>query len=345
MMASIHNRAIPEGSLVVVSGVNGFIASHVVDQLLLAGYRVRGTVRSLKRASWVKEYFDNKYGAGKIELAEVPEMGCPSAFDEVVGGAAGIIHVATPVMQSLDPNKAVPTVVSGAINILSAAAKEASIKRVVLTSSSTAASAPKPNLRFVIDENTWNHEDVEAAWKPPPYEGVARKLAVYSASKMQSEQAAWKWMKENSPKFILNTILPNANMGLVLDPEHQGTPSTVGWLKALWNGFEGQEDLQDNPPQYYINVQDNARVHVAALIFPDVNNERLFTFAHPYNWNDILAIFRELDPKHKFIDDLPDLGRDLSKVANERAEELLRRFDRPDWTSLKDSVREAVFWA
>lgn len=344
-MSSITDRAIPVGSLVVVSGVNGFIASHVADQLLQAGYRVRGTVRSLRRASWVEPYFANRYGSDKIEVVEVPDMGSASAFDEAMVGAAGAIHVATPVMQSFDPNEAVPTVVRGAINILTAAAKQQEVKRVVLTSSSTAASAPKPNLEFVLDENTWNHEDVEAAWQPPPYEGVARKLAVYSASKMQSEQAAWKWMEDNKPDFILSTVLPNANMGLVLDPAHQGTPSTVGWLKALWNGFEGQEDLQKNPPQYYVNVQDNARVHVAALICPDVKNERLFSFAHPYNWNDILAVFRELYPQHKFINDYPDLGRDLSKVSNERAEELVKRFDRPGWTSLRDSVKDAVFWA
>lgn len=344
-MTLTTDRVIKEGSLIVVTGVNGFIASHVVDQLLQAGYRVRGSVRSLERAGWVKEYFEKQYGVGKIELAEVPDMGAPFAFDDVVGGAAGICHVATPVMQSVDPNTAVPTVVNGALNILSAAAKQPSITRVVLTSSSTAASAPKPNLEFLIDEKTWNYEDVEAAWQPPPYEGVARKLAVYSASKMQSEEAAWKFMKENKPGFVLNTILPNANMGLVLDPEHQGTPSTVGWLKALWNGFEGQEDLRQNPPQYYINVQDNARVHVAALVSSDVKGERLFTFAHPYNWNDILAVFRELYPEHKFIDDYPDLGRDLSKVANERAEELVKRFGRPGWTSLRDSVKDAVFWA
>jgi nucleoside-diphosphate-sugar epimerase len=344
-MTLTADRALPEGSLVVVSGANGFIASHVVDQLIQAGYRVRGTVRSLGRAAWVKDYFSEKYGADKIELVEVPDMGAPSAFDRVVAGAAGFIHVATPVMQSVDPNKAVPTVVNGALNMLSAAAKEPSIKRVVLTSSSTAASAPKPNKEFVIDAKTWNTEDVEAAWQPPPYEGVARKLAVYSASKMQSEQASWKWMEDNKPKFVLNTVLPNANMGLVLDPKHQGTPSTVGWLKALWNGFEGQEDLRQNPPQYYINVQDNARVHVAALVSSDVNSERLFTFAHPYNWNDLLHIFRELFPDHKFVDDYPDLGRDLSKVANERAEELVKRFGQPGWTSLKESVKDAVFWA
>jgi hypothetical protein len=51
-------------------------------------------------------------------------------------------------------------------------------------------------------------------------------------------------VKEHNPHFVLNTILPNANIGKVLSPEHQGYPSTVGWVKTLWGGFEGAKDLK-----------------------------------------------------------------------------------------------------
>ena len=330
----------------MVSGTSGFIGSHVVDQLLRLGYRVRGTVRSAAKADWVKAHFEKEY-PGQIELIEVPDMGADGAFDEAVKGCSGFIHVATPVMQNHDPNFGIPVVVNGALNMLNAAKTEPMLKRGVLTSSSTAAADPNPNVEFTIDENTWNTAILEKAWAPPPYEGVARMLAVYSASKLSAEQASWNWMKENNPQFSLNAVLPNANMGLVLDTEHQGAPSTVGWLKALWNGFEGKDaDLAKNPAQYYINVQDNALVHVAALLSPDVNSERLFTFAKPFNWNDILAIYRKNWPNHKFIDDLPDLGQDLSHVANQRAEELLKRFGQEKgWKSLEESVKDAVFWA
>ena len=147
-------------------------------------------------------------------------------------------------------------------------------------------------------------------------------------------------MREHKPGFVLNTILPNANLGNILSVKDQGYPSTAGWVRALWDGFKGHEDLEFNPPQYYINVQDNARVHVAALIYDDVESERLFTFAHPYTWNDILAAFRKLYPDRTFRQDFSDLGRDLSKVANERAEELLKRFGLSGWTSLEDSVKD-----
>lgn len=344
-MAAQPEFAIPVGSLVVVTGANGFIASHVVDQLLQLGYRVRGTVRSVKRGGWTTEYFNTKYGPNSFELVEVAEMGDPGAFDNAVKGASGYIQMATPVMESYDPNVAVPNVVNGVLNGLRAAAKEPSIKRFVMTSSSTAAVSPQPNKQFSVDEDTWNDDVVKQAWLPP-YEGVQKRLDVYTATKTESEKAAWKFIKENKPGYVFNAVLPNANIGKILSPEGQGTPSTVGWVKALWDGWKGKEDLRENPPQYFVNVQDDAKVHVGALLFPDVQNERLFSWAYPYNWNDMLAILRKHYPGQSFIEDDPSLGRDLSKVANGRAEEVLKRLSGHGWTSLEESILDATAaWA
>lgn len=78
--------ALPKGSLVLVTGANGFLASHVVDQLLQAGYNVRGTVREVSKAAWLKEYIEANYGTGRFEVAEVPDMAADNAFDEAVKG-------------------------------------------------------------------------------------------------------------------------------------------------------------------------------------------------------------------------------------------------------------------
>jgi nucleoside-diphosphate-sugar epimerase len=59
MMSSL-NYAIPSDSLVLVSGANGYIASQIVDLLLELGFKVRGTVRSVR--PWIDAYFQNKYG-------------------------------------------------------------------------------------------------------------------------------------------------------------------------------------------------------------------------------------------------------------------------------------------
>ncbi|ORY04579.1 aldehyde reductase II [Clohesyomyces aquaticus] len=333
--------AIPKGSRVLVTGANGFIASHICKQLLENGYNVRGTVRNASRSAWLVPYFNTRYGADSISLVEVSDMAADGAFDDAVQGCAAVIHTATPVMQSSDPNVAIPSVIKGTVNALQAASKEPTVKRVVLTSSSTAAASPQPNKIFHINPSVWNEDAVKAAWAPPPYEGVQRTADVYSASKTQGEQAAWDFMKKEKPGFVLNCVLPNMNIGEILSIEHQGYPSTMAWVKALWGGFsgEGEEGMKAMPPQYYINVDDNATVHVAALIFEDVKDERLFTFASPYSWNDLLAIFRRLYPGKKFIDDIEGLGEDKSIVADERAEYLLKRLKGSGWTSLEESVR------
>lgn len=268
-------------------------------------------------------------------------MAKEGAFDEAVKGCAGVIHTATPVMSINDPNVAIPMVVAGVVNALKAAAA-IGIKRFVYTSSSTAAASPQPNKVFNIDPTVWNEDAVKAAWAPPPYDGVQRKLDVYSASKTQGEQAAWEFVKSpQSNGITLNCILPNMNIGEILSIEHQGYPSTMGWIKALWDGFsgEGEAELKDNPPQYYINVDDNAAVHVAALIYKDVEGERLFTFANPYSWNTLLALLRKMYPDKSFIEDIEGLGEDKSIVANERAEELLKRISGHGWIGLEESLR------
>ena len=77
---------IEKGSLVLVTGANGYIGSHIVDQLLQLGYRVRGTVRTEAKGQWLREYADKKYGQGKLDLVVVPDMGVKGAFDQAVKG-------------------------------------------------------------------------------------------------------------------------------------------------------------------------------------------------------------------------------------------------------------------
>lgn len=85
-MSSVHASAIPIGSTVLVTGANGYIASHIADKLLGLGYNVRGTVRDPKRHQWMIDMFDKQYGKGKFELFHVPDMATEGAFDNAVKG-------------------------------------------------------------------------------------------------------------------------------------------------------------------------------------------------------------------------------------------------------------------
>ncbi|KAL9074345.1 MAG: hypothetical protein Q9161_002331, partial [Pseudevernia consocians] len=237
--------AILPGSTVLVTGANGFIGSHIADQLIQAGYLVRGTSRDTNKTAWMTEMFDKKYGKGKFEAVVVKDMADSGAFDEACKGVSGVAHVASVLTFDPDPNKVIPAVVDGAVNAATSAAKQPSVKRFVYTSSSSAITAPKPNVEFTISTHNWNDEDVEAAWKPPPYE-AGRAWATYGASKTQAEQEMWKFVKEQKPGFIMNAVLPNANMGEVLSDKQPA--STGAWVKSIYNGnFDAVKDL---PPQW-----------------------------------------------------------------------------------------------
>ena len=109
---SIIMSPIEKGSLVLVTGVSGFIAGHTANQFLEAGYRVRGTVRSLDKADWLYKLFDGKYGKGKFEAVVVQDMMAEGAFDEAVKGVSGICHMASVMTFSDKPDEVIPPVVS-----------------------------------------------------------------------------------------------------------------------------------------------------------------------------------------------------------------------------------------
>lgn len=142
----------------------------------------------------------------------------------------------------------IPEVLAGVRHVLESAAKQPSVKRFVYTSSSTAATAPKPNIEFKITTETWNQEDIDAAWAPPPYL-EDRKCAVYGASKTQGEQEVWKFMKEKKPHFTANAVLPNANFGLILDKDQPA--GTGAWVKEVYNG--NYDPIKDIPPRKFPN--------------------------------------------------------------------------------------------
>ncbi|KZM24608.1 catalytic [Ascochyta rabiei] len=86
-ISGIKSPTIPYGSTVVVTGCSGFIGSHVADQALAAGYKVRGASRDANKNKWLSDFFAQKYGDGKFELVSVPDLTKENAFDEAVKDA------------------------------------------------------------------------------------------------------------------------------------------------------------------------------------------------------------------------------------------------------------------
>jgi nucleoside-diphosphate-sugar epimerase len=336
----LKDFAIPLGSTVLVTGANGLIGSHVVDQFIHAGFHVRGTVRDVKRCSWMIDFFSKKYGDGKFELVQVEGMEKAGCFDEAVKGTSGVVHTTSSVnMTATDPHPAVEQNVKTVMTALESSLTEPTVKRFVLTSSAWAAAAPKPDVEHTITKDTWNDDGVADAWAKG--EPRSNGITIFMAGKTQAEREAWKWMQEKKPHFAFSAVLPDTVFGTVLDPVNQGIPSTSGCIQMLFNG-QNIGFLKMILPQYFIDVVDNAKLHVAALVHPQAVNERLFGYAEPFSWDDILTMFREMFPEKKFIDDLK-LGRDVSTVPNGRALELLKLvYGQEQWTGLEASIKATV---
>jgi hypothetical protein len=96
--------------------------------------------------------------------------------------------------------------------------------------------------------------------------------------------------------------------------------------------------------EWFVNVQDTARLHIAALIDADIKSERVFAFSEPYNWNSVLAAMRKARPDSKVPEDLEDNSKDLSKVLPKaRAEEILKKnFGQDKFIGLDESIRANI---
>ncbi|KAF4774619.1 NAD dependent epimerase/dehydratase [Colletotrichum scovillei] len=333
--------AIPKGSMVLVTGANGFIGSHVCNELLQLGFSVRGTVRDVTKCAWLPEALKRQRPKGDFMLVSLPDMEKEGAFDAAVEGVSAVIHAASPVSFSPNPESVIPRSITVALNALKAANKAASVKRFIFTSSSVAAALPQPEKKGIeVNSDSWNTESVEIAWREAPYH-PQRAWHIYAASKVEAEMAVWKFYHENIRRrydLIVSSVLPGTNFGRAVDAANQGHSSTSSFIESLWNGTH-VDRLASIPPQYFVDVEDNARLHVAAAVLPNVRSERIFAWAEPFNFDTVLDILRTHYPEKTFVDNFHHY-RELSVVSQpqSRAVELLRQLGREGFVPLKQSV-------
>ncbi|KAI1828318.1 NAD(P)-binding protein [Xylaria intraflava] len=335
---NISNPTIPLGSTILVTGANGLIASNLVDQLLAAGYNVRGTVRNTVRCAWLPSAIEERYGPGRFELVEVPDMAKPGAWNGAVQGVSGIAHVIgavseiteCKVREDLEPE------MIAHISLLEAARAEKGIKSFVLTSSAWAVWTPDASKKVKLSQWDWNQEAVDLALSNTPEKGLIHVMAV----KTLMEQRIWEWVRAEQPSFTFNAVLLDTVMGHCLQPKNVPPTSTNAMVKWVYDGVN-MEFLDSLQPQWFVDSRDSALLFIAALTTPGVNGERLFGFAERYSWPKVAQILQQLYPE-KNVKTLADNGWDQTEVPNERAEELLRRVKLAGWTSLEESVREAA---
>lgn len=239
---------------VLVTGASGFIASRIVERLLERGHSVRGTVRSLANKKDLRA-LEGLEGE-RLELVEA-ELLTPGAFDAAAQGCEVVLHTASPyVLDAKDPQRdLVEPAVEGTRNVLRAAAKAPSVRRVVVTSS-MAAITDEPESDHVLTEQDWN---TRSSLERNPY----------YYSKTMAERAAWAFVEEQRPGFDVVVVNPF----LVIGPSRSPNLNTSNQLfvDLLKGAYPGVMNLTWG----FVDVRDVAEAHVRAAEKPEARGRYL----------------------------------------------------------------------
>ena len=125
--------------LVLVTGGSGYIAGYCIAELLNDGWSVRTTVRSVAKTKAVRASIGNiAPKASEIEFVEA-DLNSDAGWGKAAVGAKYVLHVASPVPVT-DPkndDELIRPARDGTLRVLKAA-RDAGVKRVVMTSSISA---------------------------------------------------------------------------------------------------------------------------------------------------------------------------------------------------------------
>ena len=238
---------------ILITGGTGYIGAWVVKKLLEKGYTVRMTVRD-KNQTHKYSYLESfsKTGKGKLEIYEANLLK-EGSFDEAAKGADAVMHVASPfTLRFKDAQKdLVDPALLGTRNVLNAATRSGTVKKVVLTSSVAAVHGDTIDMQEAgLEEFTEEHFNNTSSVTHQPY----------SYSKVVAEKEAWKIAKEQN-----NWQLVVINPSFVLGPPLNGSSDSesLNLMKDILKGkfFLGAPDLHFG----FIDVRDVAKAHILAL--------------------------------------------------------------------------------
>lgn len=280
--------------LALVTGATGYLGSVVVDQLLDAGYKVRGTARSAKVAHLRSAFAD--LGA-EFEVSVVDDL-VTSDLTDAFKGVDVLVHVGSPIPLSGTPAAEIlKTAITGTERVLRYAL-DAGVKKVVVTSSVSALSR---------DETMWENVTIgEDDWNPQTYEEVSGPHATlydaYCVSKKLAEQAVWKFAKEN-PEISVASVLPTAIYGPGGRGQVLTTPAggTNAFIYTLIQGPRGRP-LHDQKPYItsFAHVNDVARAHILALnVAPSAKPNRIIISAGKFTWKEAVDYLAKKRPELK----------------------------------------------
>jgi len=265
---------------VLVTGGSGYIASFCIAQLLREGASVVTTVRSRTREAGVRQAIAKLADADERLEVRVADLNGDDGWRDACAGCSGVLHVASPVMAESpkDDDELVRPARDGALRVLKAA-RDAGVRRVVMTSSSAAVCYGHGGRTKPYTEDDWSDPKDKTD------------SSAYERSKMIAERAAWDWHARESGALELVAICPGAVIGPVLGPDFSASVEIVrSLLRSSMPGL----------PRFgwpLVDVRDIADLHIRALRSPNAAGQRFIGAGEFYWLRDVGRALRERTPE------------------------------------------------
>lgn len=295
---------------VLVTGGTGFVAIHSILQLLNRGYQVRTTIRSIKSKDKIFEMLKNGGIADftKLDFIEA-DLTSNKNWLEAMIDCQYVLHIASPIFLRLPKNEdeMIRPAVDGTLRVLKAA-REAGVKRVVMTSNFGAVGYSHKDKNTIITEESWTNPNEKG-------------LSTYNKSKVLAEQAAWDFMNTEGGSLELSVINP---MGILGPSLSHDLSSGFEMLKKLLDGtMKAIPDIRLG----IVDVRDVAELHILAMENPDAKGERFLALAG--GTMSLLEIVKLLKQKMPYVVEkastksLPTFIIRLSALFNDQAKAIL----------------------
>jgi nucleoside-diphosphate-sugar epimerase len=337
----------------LVTGGSGFVACHLVQQLLQQGGVVHTTVRNLANKSKIQPLLalQQQY-PGQLHLFEA-DLLTPGSFDTAMEGCSVVHHVASPFLlpekikdgqhQMLEP------ALRGTQNVLASVEKTQSVTRVVMTSTVGAIFGDYIDVLAMKDQTLSEaYFNTSSTIENNPYH----------YAKVEAEKEAWRICKAQS-RWSMVAINPGMILGPSLTPASDS--GSLFLLDEMFKGyfFYGMPDISLTT----VDVREVAKAHIQAARMPQAQGRYILAEKNMISFVEISKIIRKLHqrpyllPKHqvpnavvKMIGPFFGLTQDYMrkhlgirfKVDNRRSVEELGIVYRPIEDTLSDHYRDWV---
>ena len=290
---------------VLVTGASGFIASHCINELLNAGYAVKGSLRNMRREDEVRKSLKKDSENHKLEFCKLDLLD-DEGWDEAAFDCDYLLHIASPFLIE-EPKKEsilIKPALEGTLRALNAAKNSSKVKKVVLTSSMAAIA--------------YGHD--KQLCKPEDWTDTTKDVGAYVKSKTIAEKAAWDFIhSDNEPSFSMTTIHPGMVLGPLLSDDIDGASAEL--LSKMING-----KFPALPDAYFtvVDVRDVAKLHVESLRNNKSDNKRIITTSpQGINIMEISNILRKNGYKKspqnfiptKMINSLAPFNKEMKSMA------------------------------